>query len=138
MTDKEDRNKVDRTIDEWKSILSEEEFRVLRNAGTEPPFSGEFNAHFKDGTYSCKGCGTPLFESNSKFDSHCGWPSFDAEIEKGTIKEVVDRSHGMIRTEIRCGVCDSHLGHVFPDGPTPTGTRYCVNSVCLTFDEKGE
>lgn len=128
--------KVTRTEDEWASRLTDEEFRVMRKAGTEAPFSGEYNMHFEQGVYHCKGCGTALFTSESKFNSRCGWPSFDREIEKGIIKEKVDRSHGMIRTEIVCSVCESHLGHVFPDGPTDTGVRYCVNSVSLGFKEE--
>lgn len=125
---------VNRSEEEWRALLDDESYRVMRQAGTERPFTGEYNLFFESGTYCCKGCGTPLFTSESKFESGCGWPSFDREIARGTIKEVQDRSHGMIRTEIRCGTCDSHLGHVFPDGPTSTGTRYCVNSVCLKFN----
>ena len=127
--------KVERTDKEWLDMLSEEEYRVMRKAGTEMPFSGQYNLHFKDGVYHCKGCGTALFDSSSKFDGHCGWPSFDKEIQKGIIKEKLDKSHGMIRTEIVCSVCDSHLGHVFNDGPTQTGLRYCVNSVSLDFTD---
>jgi peptide-methionine (R)-S-oxide reductase len=119
--------------EEWKSRLSEEEYRVLRQKGTEPPFSGSFNSHYSDGKYLCKGCGAELFDHHSKFDSGCGWPSFDQELEKGKILEVLDKSHGMIRTEIVCANCKGHLGHVFNDGPTSTGIRYCVNSVSLDF-----
>ncbi|MFM1931903.1 MAG: peptide-methionine (R)-S-oxide reductase MsrB [Bacteroidota bacterium] len=131
-----ERKKVTKTEAEWASQLSEEEYRVLRKAGTEMPFSGKFNMHFERGTYHCKGCGTPLFTSESKFNSHCGWPSFDAEIEKGIIKEKLDKSHGMVRVEIVCSVCDGHLGHVFNDGPTATGLRYCVNSVSIDFEQE--
>jgi peptide-methionine (R)-S-oxide reductase len=130
---KSDQIKVPKDDAEWREALSDEEYRVMRNAGTEAPFSGQYNVHFKEGVYHCKGCGTPLFTSASKFDGHCGWPSFDAEIEAGTIRENRDVTHGMIRTEIVCAKCDSHLGHVFPDGPTATGLRYCVNSVSLGF-----
>lgn len=120
--------------EEWKAKLSEEEFAVLRQKGTERPFSGEYNLHFENGSYSCKGCGEPLFDSGSKFDHGCGWPSFDKEIEEGKIKRVADYSHGMVRIEIVCANCGGHLGHVFDDGPTDTGERYCVNSASIDFD----
>lgn len=125
-----DRNK------DWKSILTEEEYKIMREKGTERPFSGKYNLHFENGVYLCKGCGEPLFDSASKFDAGCGWPSFDKEIQQGKIKEVLDKSHGMIRVEIICANCDSHLGHVFNDGPTATGLRYCVNSVSLDFSKE--
>lgn len=125
-----DRNK------DWKSILTEEEYKIMREKGTERPFSGKYNLHFENGVYLCKGCGEPLFDSASKFDAGCGWPSFDKEIQQGKIKEVLDKSHGMIRLEIICANCDSHLGHVFNDGPTATGLRYCVNSVSLDFNKE--
>lgn len=125
-----DRNK------DWKSILTEEEYKIMREKGTERPFSGKYNLHFENGVYLCKGCGEPLFDSASKFDAGCGWPSFDKEIQQGKIKEVLDKSHGMIRVEIICANCDSHLGHVFNDGPTATGLRYCVNSVSLDFNKE--
>jgi len=121
---------------DWKKELTDEEYRVMREKGTESPFTGKFNAHFKNGIYTCKGCGEALFESEAKFDAHCGWPSFDREIQKGKIKEIVDKSFGMIRREIVCANCDCHLGHVFDDGPTATGERYCVNSVSLEFKEE--
>jgi peptide-methionine (R)-S-oxide reductase len=122
------------TSDEaWREKLGDEAFIVMRRGGTERPFSGQYNLFFEKGTYRCRGCGTALFTSDAKFNSHCGWPSFDRAIEAKTILEVPDYSHNMIRTEILCASCDSHLGHVFPDGPTETGTRYCVNSVCLDF-----
>ncbi len=123
---------------DWKEELTDEEYHVLRNKGTERPFSGRFNAHYEKGTYFCRGCGTPLFNSGSKFDSGCGWPSFDSELEEAGIERKVDRSHGMIRTEIICSNCGGHLGHVFNDGPTKTGERYCVNSVSLTFSPDNE
>ena len=119
----------------FKKKLSPEEYRVLREKGTERPFTGEFNMHFEKGTYKCKACGEALFTSNSKFDSGCGWPSFDNEIE-GKVEKSLDTSHGMVRTEITCKNCGSHLGHVFEDGPTETGLRYCVNSVSLHFDKE--
>src|SRR5690606_35758109 len=121
---------------DWKSILTEEEYKIMREKGTERPFSGKYNLHFENGVYLCKGCGEPLFDSASKFDAGCGWPSFDKEIQQGKIKEVLDKSHGMIRVEIICANCDSHLGHVFNDGPTATGLRYCVNSVSLDFNKE--
>ncbi len=120
--------------EEWKEVLSPDEYYVLREKGTERPFTGEYNMHFEEGTYVCKGCGVPLFDSDSKFDSHCGWPSFDEGIAKGNIKEKIDKSHGMTRTEIVCANCGGHLGHVFNDGPTDTGLRYCVNSVSIDFE----
>ncbi len=120
---------------EWKSQLTEEQYRVLREKGTERPFTGEYNMHFDDGLYTCMACDTPLFESATKFDSGCGWPSFDKSIE-GNVEYIKDVSHGMIRTEILCANCGSHLGHVFNDGPTQTGQRYCVNSVSINFDKK--
>ncbi len=117
----------------WFKNLNAEEYRVMRESGTEAPFSSELNAFFDDGKYLCKGCGTVLFSSESKFDGHCGWPSFDLEIEEGIIEKKRDLSHGMIRTEIVCAQCKSHLGHLFDDGPTDTGLRYCVNGISLVF-----
>jgi peptide-methionine (R)-S-oxide reductase len=117
----------------WKEKLSEEEYHILREKGTERPHTGKFNLHFEEGTYKCKGCDTPLFESSSKFDAHCGWPSFDEAIE-GTVIYKEDRSlEPRIRTEILCANCEGHLGHVFDDGPTDTGLRYCVNSLSIDF-----
>lgn len=121
-----------RSTEEWKRQLSPEEFRILREKGTEMPHTGKYNLHFEKGTYSCKGCGTDLFESDAKFNAHCGWPSFDKAI-KDSIRYEKDRSHGMIRVEIICNACDGHLGHVFEDGPTDTGLRYCVNSASIQF-----
>ncbi|WP_271781953.1 peptide-methionine (R)-S-oxide reductase MsrB [Aquimarina algiphila] len=120
---------------EWKAELTEEQYRVLRQKGTERPFTGEFNIHFDKGTYECMACHVALFDSTTKFDSGCGWPSFDEAIE-GSIEYVRDTSHGMVRTEILCANCGSHLGHVFDDGPTASGQRYCVNSVSIDFDKK--
>ena len=125
-------SKVNKTEKEWKDILSDEEYRVLRQKGTEYPHTGKYNLHFENGVYNCNGCKTPLFNSDQKFETNCGWPSFDEAIE-GTIKYVEDYSHNMIRTEIVCVKCDGHLGHVFNDGPTETGLRYCVNSVSIDF-----
>mgnify|MGYP002476056370 FL=1 len=120
-----------------KNELSEEQKRILINKGTEPPFSGKYNLHFEDGVYKCAGCDEPLFESDMKFESNCGWPSFDESI-KGKISYKKDRSLGMIRTEILCANCGGHLGHIFDDGPTDTGQRYCVNSLSLQFKKDDE
>ena len=125
--------RIDKTEDEWRSELSEEQYRVLRTKGTEAPHTGKYNLHFENGAYNCAACNQQLFESNSKFDAHCGWPSFDDSIE-GTVERVLDKSHGMLRTEIICSNCGSHLGHVFNDGPTETGERYCVNSLSIDFN----
>lgn len=128
--------KVNKTEAEWKAQLTEEEYRILRDKGTERPHTGEYNLHFEDGIYKCVGCNQQLFKSSSKFDAHCGWPSFDDAI-KGSVKNVLDKSHGMLRTEIVCSNCGGHLGHVFNDGPTTTGERYCVNSVSVKFNKEG-
>ncbi len=116
--------------EELKHTLTAEEYRVLREKGTEAPFSGKLLHEKRSGTYNCKVCGAPLFGSDAKFDSGTGWPSFDQALP-GSVRELADTSHGMRRTEIICATCDSHLGHVFDDGPTDTGKRYCLNSVCL-------
>ena len=123
------------TEEELKAKLTEEQYRVLREKGTEAAFSGHYVHEGKDGMYTCIVCRNPLFSSNAKFDSGTGWPSFD-EAMPGSIETHVDTSHGMHRTEITCARCKSHLGHVFDDGPTKTGKRYCLNSVCLNLDEK--
>ena len=120
------------------SHLSPEEFHVLREAGTERAWSGEYNKHYSKGNYNCRGCGNQLFESDTKFDSGSGWPSFDQAID-GSVIELEDRSYGMLRVEVQCSRCKSHLGHVFPDGPRETtGQRYCMNSLSLTFEGKPE
>ena len=123
------------TEKEYKEKLTPEQYYVLREKGTERPFTGEYNTHYEDGVYSCAACGNDLFKSDQKFDSGCGWPSFDDEIE-GAIERKRDTTHGMIRTEIMCSNCGSHLGHVFNDGPTPSGIRHCVNSLSLDFKRK--
>lgn len=122
----------------WRERLTPEEFRVCREGGTERPFSGEYWATFEDGQYRCRCCGEVLFDSESKFESGCGWPSFDAEAKNGVIVEQPDFSFGMQRVEILCANCGSHLGHVFPDGPTDTGLRYCVNSLSVKLDPQRE
>lgn len=115
----------------WTSVLTPEQFRVCRAAGTERPFSGEYCKTYQPGAYGCICCGRKLFDSQTKFDSGTGWPSFDKPVDASAIRYIDDKSHGMVRTEVRCGRCDAHLGHVFEDGPTDTGRRYCINSVCL-------
>ena len=122
---------VEMTDEEWRAKLDPAQFSVLRQAGTERPFTGALLDVHDDGTFHCAGCGEELFTSEQKFDSGCGWPSFDAE--SGNVVKRVDHSHGMIRTEILCGTCGGHLGHLFTDGPTESGLRYCVNSLSLTF-----
>ncbi|MBE0509530.1 MAG: peptide-methionine (R)-S-oxide reductase MsrB [Chromatiales bacterium] len=117
----------------WRDKLSPEEFRVCRLKGTEPPFSGQWLNNTLSGVYSCVCCGAALFSSSDKFDSACGWPAFGEVIESGQVKLHADHSHGMVRTEVVCAHCDAHLGHVFDDGPPPSGQRYCINSVCLSF-----
>ncbi|MDN4165803.1 peptide-methionine (R)-S-oxide reductase MsrB [Cytophagales bacterium LB-30] len=125
-----------KTEAEWKKALTPEEYRVLREKGTERPYIGEYDQHWEAGVYVCKGCGTELFTSATKFDAGCGWPSFYEGIDKSRITETVDLSHGMRRIEVTCTKCGGHLGHVFPDGPKPTGMRYCINSVSLGFKKK--
>jgi peptide-methionine (R)-S-oxide reductase len=128
--------KVQKTDSEWKKELSPEQYRVLREAGTERAFSGEYTMHFEDGNYKCAACSAVLFDSEAKFESHCGWPSFDKAADNEALIEKVDRSHGMERTEILCAGCGGHLGHVFDDGPTETGKRYCINSAALGFKKE--
>jgi methionine-R-sulfoxide reductase len=124
---------INKTEEEWKKTLTPEQYTVLREKGTDRPFTGKYYLTNDKGVYLCAACGTELFTSDMKFESSCGWPSFDKAMEGGKIKTVVDRTHGMVRTEILCAKCGGHLGHLFDDGPTATGLRYCVNSTSLNF-----
>ncbi len=129
---------VNKSEDEWKAQLTPDEYRVLRKKGTEFPHTGKYNLHFENGDYYCRACNAKLFESEHKFESGCGWPSFDQAVE-GAIEYIRDTSHGMIRTETVCANCGSHLGHVFDDGPrNTTGQRYCINSVSIDFEPSNE
>ncbi len=127
---------VIKSEEEWKKELTPEQYRVLRKKGTEAPFSGTYYHSTEDGMYRCAACGNTLFSSEAKFDSGTGWPSFYGPAHEGSVKEHEDVSHGMQRTEIMCGRCGSHLGHVFPDGPAPTGMRYCINSCSLDLEKE--
>jgi peptide-methionine (R)-S-oxide reductase len=133
-----DTNSVHLSDEEWKKILPPEKFYIARQKGTERPWSSPFESHKEKGTYYCAACGNPLFISDTKFESGCGWPSFYKPVNRGAIMYIPDHSHGMQRTEVQCGRCKAHLGHVFEDGPPPTGLRYCINGVILDFDSKSK
>ena len=133
MTDKMT-DKISKTDAEWRSQLDPMEYQVTRHAATERAFTGKYWDHHEHGIYHCVCCGTALFESDAKFDSGCGWPSYFRALDPNNVIEKEDRTHGMLRTEIICAVSDAHLGHVFPDGPPPTGLRYCINSAALRFE----
>ena len=128
--------KVNKSEAEWKQELSPEQYEIARNKGTERAFTGEYNDCKEQGTYRCSSCGQELFDSGTKYDSGSGWPSFYAPNDEEVILTETDNSHGMSRTEVMCAACDAHLGHVFPDGPAPTGLRYCINSISLKLDKK--
>jgi len=128
--------KITKTDEQWKLELDPESYYVLREKGTERAFTGKYDHFFEEGMYVCKACGNPLFSSETKYNSGCGWPAYYDAVAKGAIETKADYSHGMIRTEITCAKCGSHLGHVFEDGPNPTGLRYCVNSLSLDFKKK--
>ncbi len=128
--------KVKKTDAEWRAELDPMQYQVARQAATERPFSGQYWDHWTDGKYNCVGCGTPLFDSATKFDAGCGWPSYNAPINGEVVERIRDTTHGMVRVEVRCNNCGSHLGHVFEDGPEPTGERFCINSAAIHFAPK--
>ena len=129
---------MDKSDAEWRESLTPEQYRILRQGGTEAPFSGELLSEKGEGQFRCAGCGAPLFSSDTKYESGSGWPSFTKPVEEDALRENQDRDHGMVRVEVRCARCEGHLGHVFPDGPGPDGLRYCINSAALKFDQSDE
>lgn len=133
MSDDKSHYPVKKSDAEWREQLDSTQYEVARHAATERPFSGKYWDHFESGQYNCVGCGIPLFEARTKFDAGCGWPSYYEPINSEVVERVVDRSHGMTRVEVRCNNCGSHLGHVFEDGPEPTGERFCINSAAIDF-----
>ena len=136
MSEIDDDYKVNKTDAEWRAQLDPMQFEVARHAATERPFSGKYWDHWSDGNYNCVGCGTPLFKSDTKFDAGCGWPSYFEPVNSEVVERIVDKTRGMVRVEVRCNNCGSHLGHVFEDGPEPTGERFCINSAALDFAPK--
>ena len=128
--------KIKKTEEEWRAELTPEQYHVLREKGTERPFTGEYDHVFEPGTYRCAGCGAELFAAEAKYDSGCGWPAFSESANRVAVDEETDTSFGMVRTEVMCSACGGHLGHVFPDGPHPTGLRYCINSAALRLEEE--
>jgi peptide-methionine (R)-S-oxide reductase len=134
MTAKTRPEKVVRSDAEWREMLTPEQYHVTRQAGTERPFTGPFLHEKRTGIYHCVSCGAPLFRSDTKYDSGSGWPSFTQPVDETAVEEITDRSHGMVRTEVRCAACEAHLGHVFPDGPGPNGLRYCMNGCALDLE----